>query len=103
MPKPEDLIGRPVSRLQELTRTYAEERVRTLSKDEVVEALEAQGIDSLDSLVDKALEAARAGLHTGGQVAKDAFLFTQFIYRTEGPGLSDDIVNEVATKVQRMR
>jgi hypothetical protein len=104
MARPEDLIGRPVSRLQEISQAYARERVATLTEDEVVDALRVQGIESLDALVAKALEAARGGLGMGGgQVAKDTFLFTQFVYRTEGPGLPQEVMEEVATRISRGR
>lgn len=104
MPKPNEIIGRPVSKLTELTHSYAVDAVSELSREEVIEALSAQGIDSLDVLVDKSLEAARAGLHIGGgQVAKDTFLFTQFVYRTEGPGLPADLIEQVTSKIGRSR
>jgi hypothetical protein len=104
MGKPEELVGRKVSRLQDVTTRYAAEKVKSLSREEVLAALSVQGVDSLESLVDKALDAARLELGLGGgQVAKDTFLFTQFIYRTEGPGLPDDILAEVASKIGQVR
>lgn len=68
-------------RLEKILGEYAERKVRALNKDEVLNKLKAAGITTLEQLV----EARLADFHRGGDVAKETFIYTQFIYTKEMP------------------
>ncbi|MEM9555203.1 MAG: hypothetical protein AAGC60_13190 [Acidobacteriota bacterium] len=98
-----ELIAMPGNPLKRVLDEYAAEKVAQLDEDEVLATLREQGISSLEDLVSASLDRARTGdlIGRGGSVAKDTFIFTQFIYKTEGPGLNNEILTNVANQLRR--
>ena len=85
MPNP-SLNAVAESGLHQTIAKYAQSSVAALTEQQVLASLKEQGIDSLESLVKKSLVAIRKeGIHPGGSVGRDTFIYTQFIYRVEMP------------------
>ena len=85
------------SRLENVLDTYAERSVRSKSVESVIEELHKQGIESLEDLVARRLE----DFTSGGDVAKETFIYTQFIYtksRVIDAELLDFIENKIAER-----
>lgn len=98
------IIGKPTNPLREIMSAYAAEAVEELTEEEVLAALKEQGIDSLEKLVNKSLENVRSGSLkvNPGNVAKDTFLFTQFVYKTEGPGLPAEVIRDFEARLHQI-
>ena len=80
--------------LDDVLREYARAEVRNITTDEVIASLKTQGITSLESLV----EATVGHLHGGGQIARESFIYEQFIYRKEMP-VPTEILRDLRTKL----
>jgi len=81
---------------------HALHQVRGMKDAEVLEALRHQGITSLEDLVKKSLVALHQDVvHSpGAGVARDTFIYTQAIYKSEMP-ITPELIQELSAKVQK--
>lgn len=102
--KAKRIIGKPISPIREVMNTHAIETVEQLTEEEVIEALNEQGIDSLEKLVSKSLENVRNGSLKvrPGDIAKDTFVFTQYIFKTEGPDLPVEVIRDFEARLRQI-
>lgn len=64
--------------------------VSALSERDLLEHLRSQGITNLDELVRAAVGSIKeAAGHSGGNVARDTFIYTQAVYKTAMPAPVD--------------
>lgn len=80
--------------LDEVLRDYAKQEVRNITTEEVMASLKVQGITNLEALV----EATVGHLHGGGQIARESFIYEQFIYRKEMP-VPTEVLRDLRTKL----
>lgn len=85
-----------IRRLEAILDKYAVRKVRELSVDDVMKRLKRQGITNLEDLVAKSLQ----DFASGGQVAKETFIYTQFVYHKERP-VPDELLDIVESNIER--
>jgi hypothetical protein len=85
----------PGSRLEAILDEYALRKMQELSVDQVLEVLAEQGIESLEQLVVARLK----DFEMGGDVAKETFIYTQFIYHKERP-LPPELLDMVEAEIR---
>ena len=84
-------------RLDKVLSQYAEKKVRKLNVAQVVAELNAKGIRTLDELVAARLE----DFLKGGDVAKESFIYEQFVYRKERP-VPDELLDIIENKLGQL-
>jgi hypothetical protein len=96
------MISKPASSsvLEEALASHAQNLVKNLTDQEVLESLKQQGITSLEDLVRKSLAGLKAAGVGHGVVARDTFIYTQAVYKTAMP-IDQSLINELSKKIGR--
>jgi hypothetical protein len=96
------MISKPASSsvLEEALASHAQNVVKNLTDQEVLESLKQQGITNLEDLVRKSLAGLKAAGGGPGVVARDTFIYTQAVYKTAMP-IDQSLINELSKKIGR--